>query len=145
MWNTQRLVVNRPLTIPTTGQELDAEVIEPGVMVFGTADPLDSEFDSRTMWSAAGKVVEMRLPYQAIGFSDPSSLQAYRIEKDGSVVTETVDRVGITVVVEGRAYETSGYGWEQWQTVAWHERHKAGIQVFKEALLDTNDLPPVRG
>ncbi len=114
-------------------------------MVFGTTNPGDPDFDSRATWFAADKVVELRLPYQAIGFSDPSSLQAYRIERDGSVSTETVARVGITVVVRDDSFETAGYGWEPWQSVEWHERHKAGIQVFEQALHSANALSSDRG
>jgi hypothetical protein len=145
LWHTQRLVVNRPLTIPTTGAELEAEVIAPGEMVFGTSDPADSKFDSRTTWAASGAVVELRLPYQAIGISDPSSLQAYRIGIDGSVSTETVERVGITLVVSDVAYPTAGYAWEPWQSVEWHERPKAGIQMFSEALHTANVILSDRG
>ena len=83
----------------------------------------------------------MRLPYQAIGFSDPSSLQAYRIQMDGSVTLETVDRVGITVVVGDQTFPTAGYAWEPWQSVEWHERQKAGIQAFSDALHSTNAIP----
>jgi hypothetical protein len=144
-WNVQRLVVNRPLTIPTTGAELDAEVIAPGEMVFGTSDPADPEFDSRTTWAASGEVIEVRLPYQAIGFSDPSSLQAYRIGLDGSVSTETVDRVGITAVVGAVGYRTAGYAWEPWQSVEWHERQKAGIEAFENALYSANAILADRG
>ena len=113
-------------------------MITPGEMVFGTTDPSDEDFDSRSTWSADGKVIELRLPYQAIGFSDASSLQAYRIEPDGSVGTDTVDRVGITIVVGDEVFETAGYAWEPWQIPAWHERIKDGGEVFAEAVIAAN-------
>ena len=137
-WNVHRLVVNRPLVVPSTGQSLAAEVIAPGEMVFGTTDPAEEDFDSRSTWSAEDRVIEIRAPYQAIGFSDPSSLQAYRIDADGSVGTETVERVGITIVVGDEVFETSGYAWEPWQTPAWHERFKDGSEVFAEAVIAAN-------
>jgi len=138
VWNTHRLVVNRPLVVPSTGQRLAAEVIAPGEMVFGTTDPMDEGFDSRSTWSAQDRVIEIRVPYQAVGFSDPSSLQAYRIDADGSVGTETVERVDITIVVGDEVFETSGYAWEPWQTPSWHERAKDGGEVFAEAVIAAN-------
>lgn len=138
VWSVQRLVMNRPVTVPTTGESFPPEVLEAGVLVFGTADPADPEFDSRTTWSASGDVIEVRLPYQAIGFSDPSSLQAYRILGDGSIVTETVERVGITVTTGDEVFETAGYAWEPWQTVSWHERLKAGTDTFATTIITTN-------
>jgi hypothetical protein len=138
VWNVQRLVVNRPFEIPVTHESLPAEVVEPGRMLFGSSDPNDPAFDSRTTWAAQALVVEVRLPFQAIGFSDPSSLQGYRILRDGSVDTETVDRVGITVVHGGEVFGTAGYGWEPWQQPAWHERLKAGTDVFATAIITAN-------
>jgi hypothetical protein len=138
VWNLHRLVVNRPLVIPSTGEALPAEAITPGEMVFGTSDVGDENFDSRSTWSARGTVIELRLPYQAIGFSDASSLQAYRIGRDGTVTTDTVDRVGITVAVGDEVFATAGYAWEPWQTPAWHERIKDGVEVFAEAVIAAN-------
>ena len=138
VWNVQRLVVNRPLVVPSTGASFPAEVIAPGEMVSGTTDPNDGEFDSRSTWSANGTVIELRIPYQAIGFADPSSLQAYRINGDGSVSTETVERVGIAIVVGEELFETTGYAWEPWQIPAWHERIKDGADVFAEAVVAAN-------
>ena len=138
VWNVQRLVVNRPLVVPSTGTSLPAEVIAPGEMVFGTTDPTAGDFDSRSTWSAESRVIELRIPYQAIGFADPSSLQAYRIDADGSVGTETVDRVGITIAVGDEVFETNGYAWEPWQIPAWHERTKAGSEVLAIALIAAN-------
>jgi len=142
VWNVQRLVVNRPLVVPTTGESIAAEVIAPGEMVFGTTDPSDGDFDSRSTWSAKGQVIEIRIPYQAIGFSDPSSLQALRIDNDGSVGTETVERVGITIVVGDEVFETAGYAWEPWQTPTWHERIKDGAEVLAEAVIAANTPEP---
>ena len=142
VWNVQRLVVNRPLVIPSTGEALPAEVIAPGEMVRGTSDVDDEEFDSRSTWLARGKVIELRLPYQAIGFSDASSLQAYRIGHDGSTSTETVDRVGITIVVGDAVFTTTGYVWEPWQLPVWHERIKDGGEVFAEAVIAANSSTP---
>jgi hypothetical protein len=138
VWNVQRLLVNHPLVVPSTGESLSAEVIAPGEMVFGTSDPSDADFDSRSTWSAKEKVIELRVPYQAIGFADPSSLQAYRIDADGSVGTETVVRVGIAIVVGEEVFETTGYAWEAWQTPEWHERMKDGVDVLATALIAAN-------
>ena len=142
VWNVQRLVVNRPLVIPSTGEALPAEVITPGEMVFGTSNTSDEDFDSRSTWSARDKVIELRLPHQAIGFSDASSLQAYRIGQDGSVSTDTVGRVGITIVVGDEVFTTAGYAWEPWQIPAWHERIKDGGEVFAEAVITANSPTP---
>jgi hypothetical protein len=136
-WNNHRLIVNRPLTIPSTGERRPAEVIDVGTMLRGTTNPDDRHFDSRATWEAGGTFVEVRVPYQAIGFSDPSSLTAYLVHQDGTVTTTAVDRVGIVVVAEGETHVTGGYGWEPWQAVEWRERPKAGIDALADAVHDT--------
>ena len=137
VWNVQRLVVNRPLVIPSSGEALPAEAIAPGEMVSGTTDVDDEAFNRESTWTARGKVIELRLPYQAIGFSDASSLQAYRIGQDGSISSDTVDRVEITIVVGDAVFTTAGYAWEPWQRPVWNERIKDG-EVFAEAVIAAN-------
>ena len=139
VWNPHRLIVSHPLVAPS-GEALPVEVVEAGQMIFGSSDPAAPEFDSRATWNAAGSVIELRVPYQAIGFSDPSSLQAYRIDADGAVSTEVVDHIGITVAHAGDVHETGGYVWEPWQSPSWHERRKAGSDVLAAAFERANRL-----
>ena len=138
VWNLQKLLAKKPLVNPTTGEVYPAEAIAPGVMTQGSTDPEAPEYQSRSTWDAAERVIELRLPYQAIGFSDPSSLQALRVDADGSIGTETVGRVGITVVLGGKVFGTNGYAWEPWQKATWHERLKAGFEVFARAVIAAN-------
>ncbi len=135
VWNPEQLITNKPQTMPTTGQKLPLEWFDAGQMRYGTTDPSSGDYDSRVTW-AAGECIEIRLPYQAIGFSDPSSLQALRVSRDGSLTTETVDRVGITIALGPELYETNGYGWDPWQKATWHERLKSGIEDYRQALAD---------
>src|SRR5680860_468944 len=93
-----------------------------GLLRRGTADPADPRYDSRTAWAATGQTIEPRLPYQAIGVADPSSLTAYRPLEDGSIATEDFERIAISVAVGDVIQHTAGYGWEPWQQVEWRER-----------------------
>jgi hypothetical protein len=58
------------------------------------------------------------------------------VSPDGSLTTETVGRVGITVALGSGLYETNGYGWDPWQKATWHERLKSGIEDYRQALAD---------
>jgi hypothetical protein len=139
VWNLQRLIVNRPHLL-ASGEALPVEVMEAGRMIFGTSDPAATEFDSRATWNGSGSIIEVRLPYQAIGFADPSSMLAYRVGQDGQVSTESVERIGITVAHAGNLYETTGYAWERWQSASWHERLKAGAAALGAAFERGNGL-----
>ncbi len=135
VWDPQRLITNRPLTVPTTGEELPVESIAVGDLRYGTSDPSDPDFDSRSAWTA-GDVVEVRLPWQMIGFSDPSSRRALLVGPDGTLSTAPVDRVGIAVAVGRRLSVTRGYSWDPWQRATWHERPKVGLEAFTAAVGD---------
>lgn len=41
------------------------------------------------------------------------------------MLTIKAERVGIAVATEGSLLQTSGYAWDPWQSVTWHERRKA--------------------
>jgi hypothetical protein len=135
VWDPEELITNKPQTIPSTQEKLPAESFNAGQMRYGTTDPSKKDFDCRAAWRA-DQCVEIRLPYEAIGFSDPSSLQALRVGLDGALTTEPVSRVEISVSIGSTLYQTNGYGWDPWQKVAWHERIKAGAEVYARAIAD---------
>jgi hypothetical protein len=135
-WLPERLITNKPMTVPSTGEKLSAEFFEAGQLRYGSTDPVDPAYDSRATW-AVKECLEIRLPYEAIGFSDPSSLQALRVNpSDRTITTETVQRVGLSVALGSRLYPTKGYGWDPWQEITWQERLKAGVEVYQRALAE---------
>ena len=128
-WAPQTLITNHPLVNPVTGEEQGVESMLAGELRRGTSDPRDSRFDSRTNWQGNDRTLEIRLPYQGIGFSDPSSLQAVLVGLDGTIETTPVERVGLVVDTGTELVTTDGYAWEPWQSVRWHERAKVDIDL----------------
>ena len=63
-----------------------------------------------------------------------SSLQAYAVDADGVVTTETVERVGISVAVGDEITVTEGYRGNRGTVVGWQDRPKAGIDVLADQL-----------
>jgi hypothetical protein len=126
VWNLQRLLTSHPLEIPTTGEQLPAESFDVGKLTQGSSDPVDPAFDSRSTWHRSGSGIELRVSYAALGISDPSSRQALVVAPDGTLSTAAFDRIGITLSVDGAVHETSGYTWDPWPAVEWHERLRLG-------------------
>lgn len=133
-WQPYRMITNRPLTIPTTGEALPIESLEVGRLRAGATDPSARNYDSRAMWTVNGTDVEVRLPWLMVGFSDPSSRQALVVGADGALTSRPVDRVGITVATGNTAVTTKGYTWEGWQRATGRERPKAGLGVLRSTL-----------
>lgn len=131
-WVSPRLVLNRPLTIPATGQHFGIEVMDLGALHWGTTNPAAPDFDSRNLIMARGTVIEIRLPWEMLTFSDPSSRQVYVPHPDGTFTSESISRVGIAVATSPHdLLTTSGYSWDPWNAVQWHERRKAGWNTIK--------------
>jgi hypothetical protein len=126
-WVRPLQILNRPTTVPATGEKKPAELHELGPFPFASTDPRSSDFDARAIVAADGDVVELRLPWALLGFSDPSSLTLFDEQPEGPTKTIRAERLGITVLAGDELLETSGYGWDPWQSVTWHERRKDGF------------------
>lgn len=137
-WNLYRLMTNRPQTVPSTGARQPVEVFDVGRLVHGTTDPTDARHDSRSSWYAAGTSVEIRLPWQALGFADPSTHQVYVVDQTGSFSYAETDEIGIVVHLGGETFTTAGYRWSPWNLATYHERLKVGSAVLAETVIDLN-------
>jgi hypothetical protein len=74
-----------------------------------------------------------------LGISDPSSRQALVVAPDGTLSTTGFDRIGITVLVDGAVNETSGYTWEPWSAIEWHERLRVGSDVLAATVREVSE------
>ncbi len=134
VWNPQRLVVNRPLKVPVIELEQPIEWHDLNPLPTGSSSPDDPRFDSRTVWAAQEKTIELRVPWSMVGLSDPSSRAALVVSSDGALSTVEVERMGITVAAGPSGESTNGYAWEPWNAVSWHERPKVGLDLFVAAV-----------
>lgn len=100
----------------------------------GSGDPGSDDFDNRTLVAASGNVIELRLPWAVLGFSDPSSLMLFEEHPKAATSTLKAGRVGIAVFTNGSLLRTNGYAWEPWQRVTWHERRKAGFDELASTM-----------
>jgi len=139
VWNRQRLLTSYPLEIPTTGEQIPAEAFDVGLLVNGSTDPERVAFDSRSTWYYTPNAIELRLPYAALGISDPSSRQAIVVASDGGISTSEFERVGISVMTGGLLYETTGYMWDPWSAPVWHERLRVGSDFLAATLREISD------
>jgi hypothetical protein len=136
----------------------DARVTEPfrdadvGKLERGTSDPSKPDYTSKAMWQAKGNVLEVRIPWMLLGFSDPSSLSAISYKDTGSlnldsqkvngvrVVPWTVDKAsGQVTGLEGdQPYPVSKlpvYTWSPWEDkdVKYVQRPKESYYIMQQA------------
>jgi hypothetical protein len=136
-WREPQLILNRPYTMPSTGEQRPVELFPLSPLRVG-----DEGRDERTLVGLRGPVVELRLPWAMLGFADPSSRRLTVPRRDGSVGTQPLApaaRVGIEAFDAAGASigaAAPGYGWEPWQRVTWHERRKAGWRTLRAAFAE---------
>ncbi len=132
-WVPRRQIVNRPLRVPTTGQLLDAELIDVSRLIRAPTVPGSKGFDAHgQLWSSSTEVI-LRLPWGLLGMADPSSLQALAVRADGAISTVAIDQIGLTYR-SGTTTVESAIRWEGWQEARSAERPKAGLAVLSAAV-----------
>jgi hypothetical protein len=137
-WVRPHLMLNRPYTVPRTGEQRPTELLDISALRWGTADPKAHAFDDRVTVAGGGKTVELRIPWAMLTFADPSSHQVWVPKADGGVDTLKVGRLGIDLAPAGEgAVSTNGYGWDEWNRVDFHERRKAGWPAVQRSMRAT--------
>jgi hypothetical protein len=85
-----KLAVDLEQTPPDSKAYSPFQDVPAGLLKRGTTDPASNDFDSLAMWQAKGNIVEMRIPWMLLGFTDPSSLQVMSYgEQDGKLTSVT--------------------------------------------------------
>jgi hypothetical protein len=128
-----------------------------GMLKRGSTDPAAPDFNSLAMWQAKGNVVELRIPWMLLGFTDPSSRQVMSYgEKDGKLTSVTTEGIrllpwinrrsdsGVPVGLDSSAgsYPVSKlpmYTWPAWDKVQSTERLKISYTLMQEAFLNLDD------
>lgn len=161
-----KLSLSRELYLPASRRVIPFEEIEVGQLIPGTSDPLAAEFNSLADYYPGSGVLEIRLPWMMLGYSDPSTHQAwaypYGTGKDGFVST-TSPGVNIQAVIGAKGQSATAiktqaapvktapagysvkpplaYYWKGWDVPTYHERKKQSYYVLKAFLQDLNKEP----
>jgi hypothetical protein len=138
-----KLALSREIFLPQTRQRVPFEEIEVGVMRKGISDPESPEFYSLSDWYAEGDVLEVRIPWMLLGFTDPSSLKVWDYPYETSAEKDKLEaaavdglRVYPSAGDEAGRIEPLGYIWDGWEDPNFYERKKKGFDILKEAYSD---------
>ncbi len=139
-WKPFELIVNRDLTVPSTGQRLPAEVLNAGTLRHGTWDPDDEDADSRALWRLDGGDLTVRVPWALLGLADPSAHRVTVPVPAGSGVARFATRVTpglrLTASATGTDQSVGDVTWVDWNRPYHTERLKQGAVLFRDAALD---------
>lgn len=124
-----RLPLNRPLTLPATGEEIPFEFAEIGHLAHGQSHPDNGPPDPLMDWYHEGHVLELRIPWTMLGFTDPSSRSVWDWPYErNAIVARQTDGIQIELVwsddTGSHSTEPIAYSWDIWNVVPYHERTK---------------------
>ncbi|OXM86277.1 hypothetical protein [Paenibacillus rigui] len=144
-----KLALNKEQYLPVSKKTAHFEEYEVGAMKQGITDPESPAFNSLADWYASGKVMEIRIPWMLLGFTDPSSHQvwSYPYAAHGLVPT-TSEGVRIEPFVESNGQPSNApsesffYQWEPWDLPAYHERKKQSYEILRKAYEGYYNIEP---
>lgn len=154
-----KLVVNYQLEPPDSRIHHPFEDIEVGHLLRGNSDPSHPDYHSKTMWQTKGNVLEIRIPWMLLGFSDPSSHRVLNYEAPHGSKLEVSRTEGVRIlpwiVKKGEAGSLEGkepfslsklpkYTWKGWQDkdVQYVERPKQSYYIMQKVMREAKH--PVR-
>jgi len=149
-FNKVNFALNRPMTIPSTGEELPFEFYETGQLLKGNGNPESEDYHSLSdyMMIPEAGVFEIRLPWLLLNVKDPSLKEItgdlWEGGLDASTTIADID-INITVsknqVVVDQLPEALGnvstfvsYEWEPWEQPDFEERLKKSYDIIQEYL-----------
>lgn len=152
-----RLVVNYQLDYPDSRIDHPFADIDVGRLLRGNSDPSHAEYHSKAMWQAKDNVVEMRIPWMLLGFSDPSSLRVidYGTTNEAKLKRSIVEGIRILPwIVSKDTGEVIGlegnqpfpltklplYTWDGWEDVdvEYVERPKQSYYIMQQAMREVD-------
>ncbi|WP_312653540.1 hypothetical protein [Proteiniclasticum sp.] len=150
IYDELRLPLNKELTVPFTGEVIPFSDYETGKLREGTTDLNSAAYDSLADYKISYEegVVEVRIPWQLIGFTDPSTMEIMGdVYKDGiesRLNINEISFVGISVksgkestsvnTQNGiiRKDELHTYTWNEWTEPVVKERLKESYPIIRE-------------
>jgi hypothetical protein len=135
-WRRFELMVNRELTVPSTGERLPAEIQNAGALRYGSWDPDDPDADSRALWRRDGDDLIVRVPWAMLGYADPSAHMVGVPQRSGELGLVVSPGVGLTVSATGSDQFVGDVSWVNWNRPYWTERLKQGAERFRDAALE---------
>ncbi|HEU4348972.1 MAG TPA: hypothetical protein VFR35_14435, partial [Actinoplanes sp.] len=137
-WQQFELVVNRDLTVPSSGEKLPAEILNAGALRYGRWDPDDEDADSRALWRRDGDDLIIRVPWAMLGYADPSAHKIGVPRRSGQLDLAVSPGIGLTVSATGTGAGqfVGDVTWVNWNRPYYTERLKQGAERFRDAALE---------
>jgi len=136
-----KLCLSYPLFLPASQQQIPFEELEIGQFKVGNTDPNSPEYNSLADFYSGKNLLEIRIPWMMLGYTDPSSHQAWsypyrnKIPKYTSTKSPGVDIYPVITDPQNptllRVQSPLAYKWSNWNEPNYHERKKQSYYLLK--------------
>lgn len=132
-----KVALSRGLYLPQSKVHIPFEEFEVGKMTFGVTDPDSPSFNNLSDWYVKGNILELRIPWMLIGFTDPSRKMAwgnlYQYNK-----IQPIPSPGISIMPvlnQSDAQPTPlFYTWKNWDQPTYYERKKKSYFIMQQEM-----------
>jgi len=137
-----KLCLSHTLFLPATKQVIPLEEVEIGQLKGGNSNPASPDFNSLTDFYAGKNLLEFRIPWMMLGFTDPSSHQVwfypyrYKVPQFSSITSPGLNVYAATANKEAPGLVSVqtplAYKWSNWEEPNSHERKKQSYYLLKD-------------
>ena len=126
--------INLILKIETFTQTSTGELFETGKLRYGNGNPKSKDFDSLADFIINNDVVELRIPWQLLNFSNPSKMMIHDdYYKNYGIKEMNIDKLYIGLGYEDEDIELKKFNLKGWdKNVTYHERLKDSYFILKD-------------
>ncbi len=143
-----KLCLSFPLLLPISQQKIPFEEVEIGQLKEGTSNPAAPDYNSLADFYAGKNLLEFRIPWMMLGFTDPSSHQVWAYPyryKMPQFASATSPGVGIYLATTNKKDSSIvslqpaiTYNWKNWNEPNSHERKKQSYYLLKSFISEAH-------
>jgi len=135
-----KLCLSHELYLPASKKYIPFEEIDIGDFVHGISDPDLSGYNSLADFYVENNILEIRIPWMMLGFTDPSSHQVWAYpyrEKLRYFTSNTSLGLNIEAIITDKNNEEihrstpPAYDWKNWDKPTYHERKKQSYYLLQ--------------
>ena len=115
----------------------ETEINEVGILKEGNGNPKSASFDSNADYCLGENLVEIRIPWQLLNFTDPSRAMVIDDleENDMSICNLQIEDIHVAPYFENETgkIKSGTYEMHTWSEPVWHERLKESYYMLQKA------------
>ncbi len=134
------LILDRAMYLPYSDKTIPVQRRETGLLRYGISDKESSSYDSLADFCYKGGVFEARIPWQLLGFRDPSRKEIQGdFAETGELGGVFIDEIAIGLVTPDGDQGSAAFTWNNWEYAETEERLRESYYIIRNYLAEETD------